>query len=279
MIQDIAPHKLHIEFYNLSPQKEDCVLAFSGGEILLCPGEKIVFPRRDEFSDEAGARMMYLFSVDDMRCFYLQVEKEEAGKLLEAGKVVIAGKQEFRRRSPKHLAFAAVTGFMLDGWYRSNRYCGRCGQELEHDEKERMLKCPACGQQVYPRINPAVIVAVTSGEKLLLTKYRGREYGGYALVAGFTEIGETFEDTVRREVMEETGLKVKNIRYFGSQPWAFADNILAGYICEADGDEEIRMDEDELAVACWISREQIPVEYTDTSLTNEMICAFKSRKY
>ena len=128
---------------------------------------------------------------------------------------------------------------------------------------------------VYPRINPAVIVGVTDGDRLLLTKYRGRAYKKYALVAGFTEIGESFEQTVAREVMEETGLKVKNIRYYKSQPWGFADNILAGYFCEVDGDPTIRMDQEELSVAEWFQRDAIPVEPEDLSLTNEMIIHFK----
>ena len=149
---------------------------------------------------------------------------------------------------------------------------------LRHDDKERMLHCPECDNRVYPRINPAVIVAVTDEDRLLLTTYKGREYKNYALVAGFTEIGESFEDTVRREVMEEAGLKVKNIRYYGSQPWGFADNILAGYFCEVDGGREIHMDEEELASAGFFTRDEIDVEYTDSSLTNEMICAFKNGK-
>ena len=128
---------------------------------------------------------------------------------------------------------------------------------------------------VYPRINPAVIVGVTDGDRLLLTKYRGRAYKKYALVAGFTEIGESFEQTVAREVMEETGLKVKNIRYYKSQPWGFADNILAGYFCEVDGDPTIQMDQEELSVAEWFERDEIPVEPEDLSLTNEMIIHFK----
>ena len=128
---------------------------------------------------------------------------------------------------------------------------------------------------VYPRINPAVIVGVTDGDRLLLTKYRGRAYKKYALVAGFTEIGESFEQTVAREVMEETGLKVKNIRYYKSQPWGFADNILAGYFCEVDGNPTIQMDQEELSVAEWIERDAIPVEPEDLSLTNEMIIYFK----
>ena len=82
-----------------------------------------------------------------------------------------------------------------------------------------MLYCEKCGSRVYPRINPAVIIAVTKGSKLLMTKYAGRTYTRYALVAGFTEIGETLEQTVAREVMEETGIRVKNLRYYKSQPW------------------------------------------------------------
>jgi NAD+ diphosphatase len=141
-----------------------------------------------------------------------------------------------------------------------------------------MLSCPACGNTVFPRINPAVIVGVTDKNRLLLTKYRGRAYKNYALVAGFTEIGESFEETVAREVFEETGLSVKNIRYYKSQPWGFADDILAGYFCEVDGNTEITMDSGELSVAEWVERDDIHVTFDDTSLTNEMICAFKDGK-
>lgn len=277
MIQDISPHQLHIEFRNLKPHNEDVVLAFSGGQILLREQEEIGFLCCRECSEADREQMVYLFSVDETRCFYWQIPDEQLQIVLNAGFRLVK-RQEFRRLAPKHLAFAAVTACMLDGWYAANRYCGRCGRELVHDTKERMLHCPECDNRIYPRINPAVIVAVTCGDKLLLTTYKGREYKNYALVAGFTEIGESFEDTVRREVMEETGLSVKNIRYYGSQPWAFADNILAGYFCEVDGDCEIRMDESELASAGFIARNEIPVEYTDSSLTNEMICAFKNRK-
>ena len=89
--------------------------------------------------------------------------------------------------------------------------------------KERMMRCPRCGQMEYPEICPAVIIAVTDKNRLLLSKYAGRTYKRYALLAGFTEIGETLEETVKREVMEEVGLKVTNIRYYKSQPWSFSD--------------------------------------------------------
>lgn len=278
MIQDISPHQFHVEFYNEKVQAQDRVLAFKAGQLLLRGTDEIDFPYFEECPESAGAQMIYLFAIDEMKFFYWQIPEEKEEKFIQEG-FRFAKRREFRHLAPKHLAFAAVTACMLDGWYTSNRYCGRCAEELFHDKKERMLRCPECGNQIYPRINPAVIVAVTCGDKLLLTTYKGREYKNYALVAGFTEIGESFEDTVRREVMEEAGLKVKNIRYYGSQPWAFADNILAGYFCEVDGSAEIRMDEEELATAGFFARDEIPVEYTDSSLTNEMICAFKNKKY
>ena len=278
MIQDIAPYKFHVEFHNRKPQGEDVVLAFFKGKVLLRDRDTIEFLRFSECGSDCGAQAVYLFAVNETSFFYWQLTEEKAQDFLQKG-FRFAGRQEFRRLTPKHLAFAAVTACMLDGWYTSNRYCGRCGSRLLHDTKERMLHCPECDNRIYPRINPAVIVAVTDGDRLLLTTYKGREYKNYALVAGFSEIGESLEDTVRREVMEEAGLSVKNIRYYGSQPWAFADNLLAGFICEVDGDTNIQMDEDELATAEFIAREEIDMEYTDSSLTNEMICAFKNSKY
>ncbi len=277
MIQDISPYTFHIEYQNIRPEGDDLLLPFCRGKLLLRREEPIAFLKVKDWRAEAAEHMIYLFAIDDMRFFYLDIQEEEAAPYIEGG-CSFTVRRQFRNLAPKHLAFAGVTACMLDGWYASNQYCGRCGHKLVQDTKERMLFCPDCNQRVYPRINPAVIVAVTKGNQLLLTTYKGREYKNYALVAGFTEVGESFEDTVRREVMEEAGLKVKNIRYYGSQPWAFADNILAGYFCEVDGESEIRMDAEELASAAFYARDEIDVKYTDSSLTNEMICAFKNRK-
>lgn len=136
---------------------------------------------------------------------------------------------DIRRRTPKHQVMAASTAWHLYVWYRDNRFCGRCGKETKEDESERMLRCPVCGNMIFPKVAPAVIVGVTDGDRILVTKYANREYKRYALVAGFTEIGETVEETVRREVLEEVGLHVKNIRYYKSQPWGFDLNLLLGF--------------------------------------------------
>ena len=146
---------------------------------------------------------------------------------------------------------------------------------MRPDSKERMLLCPDCRNMVYPRISPAVIVGVIHGDKLLMSKYAGRSYANYALIAGFTEIGESVEQTVSREVMEEVGLRVKNIRYYKSQPWAFSGSLLMGFFCDLDGSDEIRLDTSELAEAGWYSREEIGLEDDHVSLTREMIMKFK----
>ncbi len=170
--------------------------------------------------------------------------------------------------------FAAYTAYHLWNWYRTSRFCGACGSPTAYDHTERAKVCPACGNRIYPRINPAVIVGVTRGDSLLITRYR-EGFRHNALVAGFAEIGETLEETVQREVMEEVGLKVRNIRYYKSQPWGIASDLLAGFFCEVDGDDTIRMDPHELKYAEWVPRKEIVLQPSDYSLTNEMMKLFR----
>jgi len=148
---------------------------------------------------------------------------------------------------------------------------------MQRSEKERMLFCQSCGFQTYPSIAPCVIVAVYDQDRLLLTKYKGRAHSRYALIAGFSEIGESLEQTVCREVKEEVGLRVKNLHYYKSQPWPFTDTILAGFYAELDGDDTIKLQEDELSLGVWMNRADIPPEIGKISLTSEMIEAFRIR--
>ena len=120
-----------------------------------------------------------------------------------------------------------------------------------------------------------MIVGIVNGDKILMSTYANSSKTSYALIAGFAEIGETIEDTVRREVMEEVGLKVKNIRFYKSQPWSFTDTLLMGFFVDLDGDETIILDHNELSAAGWFTRDEIPVEENNLSLTNEMIMYFK----
>ena len=115
-----------------------------------------------------------------------------------------------RQVTSKNVCFAMMTAWHLYQWYRVNRFCGACGEKTVHDGKERMMRCEKCGNMIFPRIAPAVIIGLTHGDKLMLSTYAGREYKRYGLLAGFIEIGETAEEAVAREVMEEVGLKVKS---------------------------------------------------------------------
>ena len=131
---------------------------------------------------------------------------------------------------------------------------------------------------IFPRIAPAVTIALTDGDRLVLSKYAGRSYTRFALLAGFIEIGETAEECVAREVMEEVGLKVKNIRYYKSQPWGIAGNLQIGYFCDLDGDDTLCIDKEELSEAGWYDRRNIPAEDDGISLTREMIRIFSEGK-
>ncbi len=182
--------------------------------------------------------------------------------------------RQFREWGSRDTCFAGMTGWHIYQWYRSSRFCGSCGSPTVHDGRERMVRCPVCGNTVYPRINPAVIVAVTDGDRLLLSKYAGRGYAHYALIAGFTEIGETLEQTVQREVMEEVGLRVRNIRYYKSQPWGVDGNILMGFFCDLEGDDTIHLDREELSLAQWHIRGAMPIQDDGMTLTREMIGVF-----
>ena len=184
-----------------------------------------------------------------------------------------------RKMQPMSTVYACMTALHLANWYRDNRFCGRCGRWTAHDARLRMLSCPECGNTIFPKICPAIIVGVTHGDRILLTKYAGRAYKNYALIAGFCEIGETAEDTVRREVMEEAGVRVRNIRYFATQPWGVDSDLLIGYFADLDGGDAITMDTEELSLAGWYARDAMETPADTVSLTNTMISAFIDGTY
>lgn len=272
MIQDIAPHIYKNEYKPKKPAKNSYVMYFEDNKVLArFVGEEIEYPTFAEMEAENTdiyEEATYLFTIDET-VFYL------VDKLNYSGNYEWIGKETFRQARPHHMAFAGITAYQLQNWYRSHQFCGKCGKPMKKDEKERMMFCESCHTREYPKICPAVIVGVTNENKLLLTKYAGRDFKKYALVAGFAEIGETIEETVKREVMEEVGLRVKNITYYKSQPWSFTDTLLFGFFCEVDGPSEVVLDEEELSVAEWFEREEIPVSEKTVSLTNEMILHFK----
>lgn len=284
MIQDIYPHKLRNEFRpDAKAGPDDLVMPWNGNAFLAAADfekETLDYPKVSDL--KAGPDgLVYLFSIDATGYYLLRCEADAAPEALLADPSGCAFHtlQDLRRSrlEPRLNVYAAFTAYHLADWYDANRFCGWCGAKSAYDKAERAMRCPACGKIEYPRINPACIIGVTNGDKLVTIRYR-QGYGGMALIAGFTEIGETLEETVAREVMEEVGLKVKNIRYYKSQPWGIAADILTGFFCDVDGDDTIRIDENELKQAAWTARGEIEPQTLDYSLTGEMMQLFAEGK-
>ena len=269
MLQEIAPKEYHVEYTPREPGEQDYCFVFQGQDMLESfRNGKLFLPTYRELRPYIQGQQ-FLFCIDDTAYYLTKLAGDQVPNGFGWWNL-----RTNRGMKPQDLHFAETTAYHLAVWYRDNQRCGRCGGATQPDDKERMLRCPACGNLIYPKIAPAILVAVTHEDQLLMTRYEGRPYKGYALIAGFTEIGETAEDTVRREVMEEVGLQVKDIRYYGSQPWGMDSNLLIGFYAHLDGSPDIHLDRQELAQAKWYTREEIHVEPDGYSLTNHMIQAF-----
>jgi NAD+ diphosphatase len=275
MIQDIEPRVFNNNFKNKTAKPQDLFLSYEGDSVLVREDKsKLWYPSFSDFEEMGYTHLIdnaqFLFSIDDIN-YYLTDKK---GLDTADGWSYVSTKR-FMTELKYWRSFAGVVGWQLNRWYDDHRFCSKCAKSMKHSDKERMLYCESCGFQTYPIISPCVIIAVHNGDRLLLTKYIGREYTKYALIAGFAEIGESLEQTVRREAKEEVGLKVKNLKFYKSQPWPFSDTLLVGFFAELDGDDTITIQEDELSLGVWMKREDVPLEEINISLTGEMMRAFR----
>ena len=251
------------QYRAVSPAAHDRVISVRNGEVLYSDKDgEIKYPT----AAETGGAGEYLFTLGGERYFSCTAEA--------FGDYTYHSAWELRHGTVSPGAFAGATALHLCAWYEANRFCGRCGARTRQSDTERALVC-GCGNIIYPRINPAVIVGVTSGGRICLTKYN-RPNARWSLVAGYNEVGETIEQTVIREVGEEVGLRVKNLKYYTSQPWGISGSLLFGFFCEADGGDELRVDGEELKEARWFRPDEIDFGDDGFSLTREMIERFKT---
>jgi len=281
MIHEIAPHIFNNQISKRDPRDEDILLYFKGGQVLLKgKDEKLELPKISDIKklEDINMKTQYIFSIDEVG-FFLLIEEKIEEKIEENENLNFYDTQIFRAFMPQYMAFAGITGNQIYRWLENNKYCGRCGSEMKKSENERAMVCGKCGRIIYPTISPAVTVAITNGDKILLARNAQGNFRKFALVAGFVEIGESFEETVKREVMEEVGLKVKNIRYYKSQPWAFSDTEMIGFFVDLDGDDKVTIQESEIAEARWFSRDELKDDLSQISLSFEMIEAFRCNKH
>ncbi len=280
MIQEIAPHKFDLTYGQPKAQDEDFVLFIKKSKTLLrkTAEENHEIPKFSDFPEDKEAlkeNAYYLFAIDGNHYYYVTEMPEHVSDAYE-----LCPTAAYRKMHPMYQAFAGITATQIHRFKESRKYCGCCGHLMENSKTERALVCPECGQTEYPKISPAVIVAISDGDRLLMSRYRvnNNPYRGYALIAGFVEIGESFEETIHREVMEEVGLSVKNIRYYKSQPWGYDSNLLLGYFCDLAQEEEIHLDQTELSLAEWVDYRDVPDDPEGLSLTREMMITFREQK-
>ena len=226
------------------------------GRLLLTEKEDVLqIPDSEELAriDLAPRNRQYLGTLDGRDCFAAEMPDTDSA----TDGYNLIGLRETFGQLDEELIWVAGRANQLVDWSRCHRYCGKCGHPTRDKTGERAKICPACGLINYPRLSPAVIVAVVRGARLLLASNKRFKPGFYSVLAGFVEPGETLEECVAREIMEEVGIRVKNIRYFGSQPWPFPNSLMVGFLADyADG--EIAANRSEIAEAGWFTADRLP---------------------
>lgn len=230
--------------------------AFCGDKLLLeLPSDSPRIPCMADLTllQALPDKRLYLGRYHGMPCYAANVQCENT----EKNNVELIPLRQAFGMIEEELFWLAARAYHLINWDRNSDFCGRCGAENLYKAGEHSKYCPKCGLSVYPRISPAVIVAVTDGDKLLLAQNVNNKNKFYSVLAGFVEPGESLEDCVRREIMEEAGIQVKNIRYFSSQPWPFPDSLMVGFTAEYGGGQ-LKLDPTELCDAGWYTADQLP---------------------
>ena len=203
-------------------------------------------------------------------CYALGVE----GSLPEG--YSLTGLRGILGRTAMETFYLAGRALQTVEWHNTNKFCGRCGAPMSEHPQDRAKLCESCGFIAYPRLSPSIIVLVTKGEEMLLARNAAWPNGMFSTLAGFVEAGESIEQTVHREVMEEVGLRVKNLKYFGSQSWPFPNSLMLGFHAEYDSGD-IVCQPGEIAEAKWFQRDNLPQTPPKTAISGWLIDEFLSQ--
>src|SRR5208337_2878011 len=236
--------------------QEDLWFVFRGDELLVRPtetGAEVPDSQNITWLDKNIIRSHYIGTLNELNCYTAEID----------GNAAAPNGLSFQELRPllglldEEFFSAAGRAFQIIHWERTHQFCGRCGGRTSLKASERARECPHCGLVIYPELSPAIIVAVVRGAEILLARSHRFRNAFYSVLAGFVEAGETFEETGRREVMEEVGIEIKNIRYFGSQPWPFPNSLMVGFMADYESGE-IRIDESEIVDAGWFAPNNLP---------------------
>ena len=246
--------------------------AFKDRELLLVKGDNnLRLPSLEEIEDMDVdiLRTQYLGELKDISCFSLELDNSNtADSIVED--LSFVSLRELPGILEEALAYLAGKAVHIMEWDRNTLFCGRCGSGTSLKENERAKECPECGFLAFPKISPAIIVLIENDDRVLLARSPHFRPGLYSILAGFVEPGESIEEAVVREVREEVGISIKNVRYFGSQPWPYPDSLMLGFTAEfLKG--EIKVDGVEIEEAGWFTKDEIPVIPGKTSISGWLI--------
>ncbi|MDP9438634.1 MAG: NAD(+) diphosphatase [Actinomycetota bacterium] len=248
--------------------------AFRGDRLLVREGDEPRVPRAS-VPEELGVETSFsqpVGSLNGSTCWAVEVsegvEAPEGAAFVDLRAIFAAVDEEF----------FAVAGRakQVVGWHATHRFCGRCGGATEPVEGEMAMRCARCGMMHYPRVSPAVIVRVRRGGEILLARSPGFPKGLRSVLAGFVEPGESIEETIHREVREEVGIEVENLRYFGSQPWPFPNSLMIGFTADYAGGE-LEPQPGEIEDAGWYRPDDLPQLPPKVSIARRMIEDFVDR--
>ena len=257
MIEKSIYEDYEIDFSDTYTSDDAYYFIFNDNRELLLDNKELI----KDISDLKVNFSLYIGKYKSKDCFVVNADFKEGFDLREV--------YEFNH----DLYLMGTKAVLVNDWYISHKFCGRCGAMTQVDEKDMMLKCPKCGQVHYPRIAPAIIVAIRNEDKLLMAQHSYHDSIRFALIAGFVEPGESMEEAVHREVLEEVGIKIKNLNYKKSQSWPFPNSLMLAFEAEYESGE-IKVDGDEIVKAKWFKKDEIIRYASDISISDWLIQEF-----
>jgi len=248
--------------------------AFMNGKLLTLQAEGTAqVPQLNSLLeiDLAPIRTQYLGTLDAQPCYSAELPSDT----VPPDGMAFCGLRQLYGVLDEDLFALSGRAIQIAEWDRTHQYCGHCATPMTQLPTERAKRCPKCGLVNYPRLSPAVIVLISRGDELLLARAHHFPTGMYSILAGFVEPGESLEETVVREVREEVGIEVKDIRYFGSQPWPFPNSLMIGFNATYAGGE-IVLEPEELVDAAWFNKHNLPQIPPKISIARKLIDWFVS---
>jgi NAD+ diphosphatase len=241
---------------------------FNSDKLLANPENSYKIPLTENLNDLSfnPVRTQYLGTLDGHPSYAAEVKP---GTLAPAG-MAFQDLKSLYEVLDEDIFLLAGRAIQIINWDKNHQFCGRCGSPTETSEYEMAKVCPECGFMSFPRLSPAVITAIVKDNKILMAKHSYGLKDRYSLIAGFVEPGETLEEAVHREIMEEVGIEVKNIKYFGSQSWPFPHSFMIGFTAEYEKGE-IEVDGIEILDAKWFSAPEVPPPPSQMSIASELI--------